>query len=261
MEKRIRLGLFDSGIGGFSVLRECLTAEIGADFFYYGDNARAPYGERSEEEIGAFVREALDEFALIGVDAVILACNTATAVCADEVRGEYGFPIVGTEPAVKSASAYPSAAVLCTPRTAESARLRALIARFPQTRFEVIPSKGLAIAVEDFYLRRKPLDLRDHLPKTDCACAVLGCTHYSLIRRKISTYWEIPVLDGERGTARRAFGVIKVGRDNHLAPPKNTNDCLGDFSSIWGKHRIFFLGSGKIGNKALFDSNICFKNF
>ncbi len=208
-EKSARIGLFDSGVGGLTVLHACRRALPQATFFYYGDNARAPYGTRTEEEVTAFVAEGLEVLARHGIDAAVLACNTATAVCAEAMRKKFGFPIVGMEPAVKpAAEKFRDILVLATPRTAASVRLGELIGRFPRCNISVCALPGLAGAIEKFLTQGEGFSLAEHLPPAKPEAVVLGCTHYAFFRHEIGAYYGAPVYDGGEGTARWLKSVI-----------------------------------------------------
>lgn len=261
-KNRPTVGVFDSGVGGLTVLGECVRRIPGAEFLYLGDNARAPYGSRLPEEILSFVREALAEFERRGVDAALLACNTATAVAADRVRKEFPFPIVGTEPAVAPAArACGNVLILCTPRTAESARLSALVARFPQTRFTVCPAPRLAGEIERSLTCGKSLTLSDHLPRGNFDGVVLGCTHYVFFRDEIASFYRAPVFDGNIGTALRLRALLSlknIGTDDHLCPEQNPNKCLTKKYNFRQNMGVFFLGRGAKINRKVFFSNVCF---
>lgn len=145
----IKVGVFDSGVGGLTVLNACARRLPQVQFYYLGDNLHAPYGNLPRKEILFRVRAALDCFRKLNVSAAVLACNTATSVCAETVRSEFSFPIVGMEPAVSPAAKYAkSVLVLCTPVTAAGEKLSRLLSRFPDTRFFVCPLKALAPAIE-----------------------------------------------------------------------------------------------------------------
>ena len=259
MEKEnARIGLFDSGVGGLTVLEACRRALPQATYFYYGDNARAPYGTRTEGEIGAFVAEGLETLARQRIDAAVLACNTATAVCAEAMRKKFGFPIVGMEPAVKpAAEKFHDVLVLATPRTAESGRLRALVGKFPQCNIMVCALPRLAGAIEAHLTAGAPFSVSDHLP-TDVSpqAVVLGCTHYTFFRREISSFYNCEVFDGAEGTARRLSSLLKIGQRNHPKPPKIHLQPPAS-SEKFACGGVFFLGSGKKINEILFNSNIC----
>ena len=124
---KLCVGVFDSGIGGLTVLKDCQAYFPDLSFCYYGDNARAPYGNRPKEEICAFVREALGEMVNFGVDVILLACNTATTICMPYLRDCVAVPTFGIAPPVR---AYTRAGIrtliLATRATCESARMREL---------------------------------------------------------------------------------------------------------------------------------------
>lgn len=258
--------MFDSGIGGLNVLAACRKLLPDCLFCYYGDNAHAPYGARPEAEISRYVNGALTVFEELGVDAVVLACNTATAVCAEEMRERFSFPIIGMEPAVRpAAAACRNVLVLATPHTIASARLHELIARCPQCRFTLHAAPALAGAIERNLTRKTPLTLSDHLPTFDPDGVVLGCTHYVYFRHEIARFYRCPVFDGVLGTAQRLVSVLaervgqeKIGTGDHHCPVRNPNNCLIKKCKKWQKRGVIFLGRcGKI-NQKVYSSNICF---
>ncbi|MDE7158240.1 MAG: glutamate racemase, partial [Clostridiales bacterium] len=178
MKKTPLVGMFDSGIGGLTVLRECVRLLPNCRFLYYGDNDHVPYGSKTEEEIYSYTERAMEYFLRAGVNAAVLACNTATAVAAEGLRKRFPFPIVGLEPAVKPASeACKNVLVLATPRTAESGRLHRLVERF-SCRFHIVPAPELAAAIERNLTQGEPFSIADYLPKGEFDGVVLGCTHY-----------------------------------------------------------------------------------
>ena len=89
------IGVFDSGVGGLTVLREILRRTPHESTIYLGDNARAPYGVRSDDEVRRFSAEALDELASRDVKALVVACNTSTAVALRDLRARYDLPVLG----------------------------------------------------------------------------------------------------------------------------------------------------------------------
>jgi glutamate racemase len=89
------IGVFDSGVGGLTVLREILRRTPDESTIYFGDNARAPYGTRSDEEVRAFSTESIDALVERDVKAVVVACNTSTAIALGDLRRRYDLPILG----------------------------------------------------------------------------------------------------------------------------------------------------------------------
>lgn len=256
MAQRVCIGVFDSGAGGLGVLFECLRLSHGVRYFYLSDEAHAPYGSRTEQEIASYVRKGLRIFEALGVDAAVLACNTATAACVEEMRRAFPFPVVGTEPAVRLAerAGCKHALVLVTPRTAQCARFRALLAR-ERDRFTVFSPPRLASAVERFVTEGERFPLSDHLPRGTFDGVVLGCTHYTLVKDEIAAFYASPVFDGNPGTARRVLSL--AGRDgqppagifDHRKGGLTTNKRSAQECEPTTKNEVFFLNSPKIYNK------------
>lgn len=261
MDRRPKVGIFDSGIGGLSVLRACLARIPQARYYYFGDNGNAPYGSLPKEEIARLTGRALAMFERRGADLAVVACNTATAVCIGEMRKRFSFPVVGVEPAVaQAAKAHREVLVLATPRTAESDRLKTLIDRFPETHFTVFPAPRLAAAVEAHFCRGERLALSVHIPEIRCDCAVLGCTHYALIADEIAKYLHCPVYDGAEGTAGQVARLLSEKNPDHFRPHrKRGQDSIkqNKFSSF----SINFLGESKHMNRYVFITNICSQSF
>ena len=115
------VGVFDSGVGGISVLRQLVTTLPHEDFFYFGDSANAPYGEKDRDWVLRRSRDIVDELLENGAKAIVIACNKATSVAAATLRAEYAHvPIIGFEPALKPATLAESAGrilVMATPIT------------------------------------------------------------------------------------------------------------------------------------------------
>ncbi len=242
--KNVRVGLFDSGVGGLTVLRACKRELPRATFFYYGDNGNAPYGNRPREEITALVDRGVEALLAEGVDAVVLACNTATAVCAEGLRRRLCVPVIGMEPAVKpAAERYRDILVLATPRTAESERLKVLIQKFPQCNIGVFAAAGLAGAIEGCLTRGEKFALDKHLPPAVTQAVVLGCTHYVFFRREIAAHYAVPVYDGNSGAARRLKGVLGgLDGDGEWSETTKTNKSLPFEWSECGEKGAVFLG-------------------
>lgn len=187
------IGVFDSGVGGLSILR-ALRAELPAeDFIYLADAGFAPYGERPEafvvERARAVAQRLRDEHA---IKALVIACNTATAAAVQLLRGELpGLPIVGVEPALKPALALTRTGrigVLATRGTLASAKFASLLQSLPdhQAQFLLQPCDGLADAIENHDEAR--IDALCHRYTGELGSfgsgageidtLVLGCTHY-----------------------------------------------------------------------------------
>jgi len=152
-----RIAFFDSGIGGLTTLYSCeqyLRSQLDAsqfpNFYYYGDNFRAPYGNLPNEKIFEYVDEAFSLFARMNVTVAVIACNTATAVCIDRLKTKYPFEIIGIEPAVISAAKNGGEIfALATTATCRSDRFKRLCERaeklYPNCILKVFPCPQLAL--------------------------------------------------------------------------------------------------------------------
>ena len=206
------IAFFDSGVGGLTVLDCCQKRFTNEKFYYYGDNERAPYGNLPPDLIRRYVDESFSVFERLQVKAVVLACNTVTALCIDELRARYPFPIIGAEPAVVSAARRGGEVfVLTTRATFNSARFQSLCQRvcekYPQVRLKPYACDGLAGGIEehfadDFY------DFTCFLPRGSPNAVVLGCTHYVNIKEKIKNFYGCEVYDGNEGIAQRLCGQL-----------------------------------------------------
>lgn len=186
------VGVFDSGVGGLSVLGEIRALLPAESLLYVADSGHVPYGDKSAEFICARSL-AIAEFLLAqGAKALVLACNTATAAAISELRGVYPqVPIIGMEPAVKPAAAATQTGVvgvLATTGTLKSAKFAALLDRFASdVRVITQPCPGLVEQIEAGALSsiatRELLNgwVRPLLAE-GCDTLILGCTHYPFIK-------------------------------------------------------------------------------
>jgi glutamate racemase len=186
------LGVFDSGVGGLSVLREIHSRLPHESLLYVADSAHVPYGSKPPEFIIDRSR-TLGKFLLArGAKALVIACNTATAAAAATLRAEWpDVPIIGMEPAVKpalKATRNGTVGVLATVGTLRSAQFAALLGKFAQDQRVITqPAPGLPEAVEAGALTAaatKALVRTAITPLLDAGCdtIVLGCTHYPFLR-------------------------------------------------------------------------------
>lgn len=209
------VGVFDSGVGGISVLGELRRQLPGEQFIYFGDTRHAPYGTKPPEVVLGYVRGVMDTLCALGVKAVVIACNTATSVAAATLRAEMALPIIGMEPALKPAAMARHGGqilVLATPVTLRLPKFQALMARYGEGALP-LPCPGLMelVEAEDFagaerYLRAQLAQFE--LARVDAV--VLGCTHYVFLRPVLHALLPAGtlVLDGNEGTARQLRRVL-----------------------------------------------------
>ncbi|WP_085316781.1 glutamate racemase [Derxia lacustris] len=194
----LTVGVFDSGLGGLSVLREIRAALPSARLVYFADSGHAPYGGRSD----AFVRERSQAIAhwLVGrgAQAIVVACNTATAAAIDGLRDIHGLPIVGVEPGLKPAAALTrsgTVGVLATRGTLASARYAGLRDRMAaanrHVRFVEAAGAGWVELVErgeagTAAARARVRAVVEPLLERGADTLVLGCTHYPFLIEAIA---------------------------------------------------------------------------
>lgn len=207
------IGVFDSGVGGLSVLRAIRAELPGEELLYFADTAHVPYGSKPDAYIQARA-VAISEFLVgRGVKAIVVACNTATAAAAPLLRERYAVPVVAVEPAVKPAAAYTRSGiigVLATAGTLRSTRFSGLIRRVAADRRVVTQAcPGLVEQVEAGELaslktRRLVARYLEPLLAAGADAIVLGCTHYPLLRPLIEELAgpAVAVIDSGHAVAR-----------------------------------------------------------
>lgn len=225
------IAVFDSGLGGISVLKELLRLLPNENFIYYGDTANAPYGVKSAEQVRELTFSVYERLKNRGIKAFVIACNTATSVAVAALREKYPRDIIiGVEPALKPAvlcAQHPTVAVLATPLTLKEEKFATLMGRFGDDA-EVIPfaCPGLVEFVERGEIMGDGLQeflngLLTPLKREQLDAVVLGCTHYPLVKDAIveALGGKVLVFDGSAGTAREtkrrleSAGLLNNGSD------------------------------------------------
>lgn len=213
------IGVFDSGVGGISVLRELVALMPNENYIYFGDSANAPYGTKSLEQVAELVCKDAEYLYGKGVKALVVACNTATSAAIKILRKQYqDIPVIGIEPALKpavSAKEHPAVLVMATPMTVREEKFQKLMQRF-EADAEIIPlpCPGLMEFVERGELESEALEaylLELFAPYKKVDAVVLGCTHYPFVRRMIQRVLgrEAMLFDGGAGTARETRRRLK----------------------------------------------------
>ncbi len=208
------VAVFDSGVGGISVLRELAHLMPEEDYLYYGDSKNAPYGVKDAKTVRALTCGHAKRLFDQGAKGLVVACNTATSAAVRTLRERYPYiPIVGIEPAVKPAAQcgeHPRVLVLATPMTIREEKFRRLMALYEkEADIFPLPCPGLMDFVErgdldgedlHKYLTELLYDYRDDAVDA----VVLGCTHYPFARRQIERVLgpHVRIFDGGEGTAR-----------------------------------------------------------
>ncbi len=219
------IGVFDSGLGGLSVLREIHQLLPHEDLIYIGDSAHAPYGDKSAEDV-RHRSLAIAEFLLDqGVKAIVVACNTATAEAIDDLRMHLDVPVIGMEPAIKPAAQLSKngvIGVLATQRTINSERLLGLAEQYAKDKKVLAQAcPGLVEQVEACELdSNKTRELLNKyitpLLLEGSDALILGCTHYPFLRetiQEITQGLELEILETGKPVALQLQRILK---QNHL---------------------------------------------
>lgn len=214
------IGIFDSGLGGISVLKELRKHMPNEHFIYYGDSAYAPYGTRSKDYIIDRCIQICDFFISRNVKALVIACNTATSVAAPIVRKKYNIPIIGMEPALKVAAQNKvdqNIIVMATPLTLKEKKFEDLMSHFSNDNHIMkMPCPELVKIVENDELddHNKVLNqlytyYRDiNLKEVDSI--VLGCTHFVFYRNYFDEHFNhINIIDGNLGTSNHLKHILE----------------------------------------------------
>ena len=211
------IAVFDSGVGGVSVLRELIRLMPQERYLYFGDSANAPYGTRSTGEVRALTLTAAEKLMARGCKALVVACNTATSAAIVQLREKLSIPVVGMEPALKPASKMSHGGkviVLATPATLRQNKFRRLYELYGQNAV-IRPCAGLMEFAEREILEGLEIDgyLSSCLApykNEQIDAAVLGCTHYVFLKKAISKALPgVPLVDGNDGTARRLEYLLR----------------------------------------------------
>jgi glutamate racemase len=222
------IGVFDSGLGGLSVLQEIRALLPAEDLIYVADSAYCPYGVRTPQEILDRSLAVSDVLFEIGVKLTVVACNTACSVALEDLRARFPLPIVGLEPAVKPAIAQTTSgkiAVIATSATVSGARLKKLVQLHGgEVEVRLVAAPGWVELVESGEIQSDSAKetverLISPLLADRFDTIVLGCTHYPFLRNVIDeiTGGTVRVIDSGEAIARRTRDLLDWGgmRRNH----------------------------------------------
>ncbi len=222
MEAGMNIGIFDSGIGGMTLLHQAMLMMPREKFIFYADTDHVPYGTKSREQVISYVDAVIRFMEEQDCKAVVIACNTATAVAAEQMRAKYAdLPIIGIEPAVKPAveeSDGKRVMVVATPLTVHEKKLQNLVERVDDAhlvdllelpRLVEFAERGEFVSDEvTRYLKNKlsayPLEKYGEL--------VLGCTHFNFFK---DTFQKLMpsgthMIDGSQGTVRQLMRILEA---------------------------------------------------
>ncbi|MDD2649211.1 MAG: glutamate racemase [Eubacteriales bacterium] len=212
------IGMFDSGMGGISVLKTALRLMPAENFVYFGDTANAPYGDKSESEILKLSLSAVDKLLKYDIKALVIACNTATAASANALRRRLSIPVIGMEPALKPASSIRHGGkviVLATKATLSLEKFHILMEKYGADAYP-LPAPELVHFVESGVFDSPKLDsylseLFSPYKNDQIDAVVLGCTHYPFLKSAIqrAAGSGAVLVDGNEGTIKRLISVLE----------------------------------------------------
>ena len=198
VKKSAPVGVFDSGVGGLTVAREIMRQLPNENIVYFGDTARVPYGSKSKDNIIRYSRQIINFLKTKNVKAIVIACNTASALALDVVREEIDIPIIGVvEPGARAAlevTQTKKIGVIGTEATIRSAMYEKIIQGHDSEATVIGKACPLFVPlVEEGFAKHKVTEeIIDYylasLLETDIDSLILGCTHYPLLRSRIREY-------------------------------------------------------------------------
>ena len=233
----MNIGVFDSGIGGMTLLHQAMVTLPKENYIFYADTDHVPYGTKTKDQVIGYVDEVLQFMLAHDCKAVVIACNTATSVAAEKMRKKYQIPIIGIEPAVKPAveqSAGRRVMVVATPLTIREEKLKNLVERVDDEHHVdllALPKLVSFAEREEFESKAVEEYLKEELENYDLkeyGELVLGCTHFNYFKdsfRKIMPP-EVQILDGSIGTVNQLKRTLE--KRNQL---EENDGCVRYFAS------------------------------
>jgi len=210
----MKIGIMDSGIGGLTVLKECLCRLPAHEYLYYADSNNAPYGIKSKGEVYRLTEASVDYLIKKEADIIVIACNTATSAAVTQLREKYDIPIIGMEPAIKPALRLADnkrVLVVATELTLRQPKFRNLMDALDVAhQVDFLPLTELVAFAEAGNFRRNTIIpfLKEKLAGFNLelyGSVVLGCTHFPLFREYFEEIFPVGtvIVDGAVGTANR----------------------------------------------------------
>ncbi len=213
------IGIFDSGVGGLSILREIKKLLPKENFIFVADQKNVPYGGKTEGQLQDLASKICTFLLSNDVKAIVIACNTATVYAIDYLRTQFIIPIIGTVPVIKTIaklSKNKKAAVFATPATSRSKYLNNLIEKFGNgTKIYKIGGTGLEELIEDVDSKDRQINkvlkkYLDPLIAKGVDAIALGCTHYPFLKERIQKIVgkKVLVVDSGGAVARRVKAIL-----------------------------------------------------
>lgn len=218
----MKIGFFDSGIGGTTVLNESLNMLPKEDYIYYSDALHVPYGPKTKEEVKKYIFDAVSFLVDHKIKALVVACNTATSIAVNDLRQKYDFPIIGMEPAVKPAVVKTNGSgkrvlVFATALTLKESKFQHLVSEVDRNNivdYLALPELVNFAENLEFDDQKVTLCLRGKLSSfklQQYGTVVLGCTHFPIFKQCIKNIFPdgVNIIDGSYGTIKHLKQVLQ----------------------------------------------------
>lgn len=214
------IGIFDSGIGGLTVLSKIIEILPNEKYIYYADKDNVPYGTKPKEEVKKYIKDAIKFLISKNVKAIVIACNTATSIAVKELRTTYDIPIIGIEPAAKPAvenRGGKRVLIMATPTTIKEEKLKYLLEKLDAKEYvDLVAMPELVSFAEkgDFESSEVEEYIEEQLREYELekySELVLGCTHFPFFRNTLSKIFpkDTQIIDGSLGVANRLKNVLE----------------------------------------------------
>tara|TARA_R110002072_G_scaffold64203_6_gene159798 strand:+ start:8654 stop:9427 length:774 start_codon:yes stop_codon:yes gene_type:complete len=218
---KLKIGLFDSGIGGFSILQELMLSRLNAEYFYIGDKKFSPYGNKTPEFIQSRCIELGAKLLEKNVDLIIVACNSATTHGVKVMRDVFDTPIVGVEPYVNYLNKNPNldgeCGLITTLATSKAEKFLDLKRKLdPEGKIKHYITPNLASLVEQRFNRdiseedflQQLHDQLRFLVHENLKHLILGCTHYPLVKKDIENFLSVKTICPSASVAQRVISLV-----------------------------------------------------
>ena len=216
MDKLGNIGIFDSGIGGITVLKEIVKIMPKENYIYYSDSKNNPYGDKGQDEIKKICDNIVKKLIDKNCKVIVIACNTASAIAKDYLREKFKkVPIIAIEPAYKMVYDYSyntTTLVMATKGTIESEKFKLLLTKYNNNKTYLLACMGLADLIEEGNKEKINKYLNKNLDKykNRVESVVLGCTHYPLIQEEIKNFLgDVNFFNGAPNLAKHLKDVLE----------------------------------------------------
>lgn len=254
MDQKGKIGVFDSGIGGVTVLKEIIRELPKENYIYYSDSKNNPYGDKTDEEIKQLCDSIVKQFVKKNCKAIVIACNTASAKAVKYLRETYPeIPFIAIEPAYKMVHDYAydkPTLVMATRGTIESEKFNLLLKKYDNHKTFLLPCVGLAERIEKGNKEEIESYLKENIGayKDKVKNVVLGCTHYPLIQKEIEKILgQVQFFNGAPNLAKHLKKVLE--EKNLLQDGKGKIEFEDSQELEEKKKRFFEILEGELANE------------